>query len=211
MEHGGEQDVRVLLDTGSEITFADNSLKSCASELLNIQKSYGGVSSSGISEQSGHLSIQFGNQLVQVEAAFTDLPSNMDMIIGLDSKLAKFDLDKQKAVIDGKTIRFDGLSDPSQDISLHQVFEIQSEIELVDEEKKDSKVPEELQSILDKHKKVFAVENWSTISSLDAVEVQLSENAVPVRCPPIKQSEEDEHMIEGEVQDMLKKGYSFES
>jgi hypothetical protein len=42
MEHGGEQDVRVLLDTGSEITFADNSLKSCASELLNIQKSYGG-------------------------------------------------------------------------------------------------------------------------------------------------------------------------
>ncbi len=45
-----------------------------------------------------------------------------------------------------------------------------------------------------------------TISSLDAVEVQLSDNAVPVRCPPIKQSEEDEQMIEDEVQDMLKKG-----
>jgi hypothetical protein len=36
-----------------------------------------------------------------VEASFTDLPNNMDMIIG---KLSKGDILKQEAVIDGSTI-----------------------------------------------------------------------------------------------------------
>jgi hypothetical protein len=48
------------------------------------------------------------------------------------------------------------------------------------------------------------VESWSTISELPSVEINLSKEAVPVRCTfLIKQSEEGEQMVEDEIQDML--------
>jgi hypothetical protein len=43
----------------------------------------------------------FGDQILSVEASFTYLPNNMDMIIG---KLSKVDILKQEAVIGGSTI-----------------------------------------------------------------------------------------------------------
>ncbi len=69
-----------MLDTGSVITIADNSLNAAARQLVNEKKFYGGVSSSGVSELSGKLDNVFGDQILSVDAAFTDLPNNMDMI-----------------------------------------------------------------------------------------------------------------------------------
>jgi hypothetical protein len=122
---------------------------------------------------------------LSVDAAFTDLPNNMDLIIG---KLSKVDITKQEAVIAGNTISmsFGESKESSDGVSLSfEVQEVESEISEV----KDFNVPKPLKSVLKKFANVFAVENWSTISELPPVDINLSKEAVPVRCPLIKQSE----------------------
>ena len=87
-------------------------------------------------------------------------------------------------------------------VSQEELGLAENELELEDEQE-DAKVQENphkiIQDVLDKHANVFAVENWSTISSLPSVKINLTENAVPVLCSLIKQSEEDEEMIESEI------------
>jgi hypothetical protein len=212
LKHGdGDRDIRVLLDMGSNLTLADNKLVSRSKKVQKKSVRFGGVGSSGFSDKSGELSLDVGGEVLNVKASFTDLPKDMDVILGLDSGLSRVDLDLKEATVDGKALIFhveveaeEGKNDSTA--VEEEVNPLLMEEELDQKVQSSKDIPELIQKVLEKHAAIFAVENWSTISTLPPVTINLTENAVPVRCPLIKQSEEDEEMLESEVKEMLTKG-----
>jgi len=172
---GYVEDIKVLLDMGSELTLADHSLFAFARNIMPRKVRFNGVGSGGKSNESGILTVDFNGVVMDLRVSFTTLPQGMDLILGLDSKLSRVDLDRNEATIDGNLVTIAGknLGRIFPDQSIFQVSQeelglVGNELELEDEQE-DAKVQENphkiIQDVLDNYANVFAVENWSTISS----------------------------------------------
>jgi hypothetical protein len=92
----------------SELTLADHSLFSFAKNILPRKVRFNGVGSGGKSNESGTLTIDFNGVVMDLRVSFTELPQGMDLILGLDSKLSRVDLDRNEATIDGNFVSITG-------------------------------------------------------------------------------------------------------
>lgn len=108
---------------------------------------------------------------MEIEAALVDMPRDIDVIIGIDSQLSKVNFSKQEA-FKGEKFVFQITADEDDEIFDDEAVTLAT-----------TKHPALVQQVLDKHVRVFAVENWSTISTLPAVDIHMSKCASPVRCP----------------------------
>jgi hypothetical protein len=117
------------------------------------------VGSGRKSNESRILTGDFNGVIMDLMVSFTTLPQGMDLILGLDSKLSRVDLDRNEATIDGNSVTIAGknLGRIFPDQSIFQVSQeelglVENELELEDEQE-DAKVQENphkfIQDVLD--------------------------------------------------------------